>query len=108
MAFTEAEKLSICKILGINSIALDAKLDYYSAYITAEVETAVRTELTRWTTGGIGDDFVSIRPMTTNRGVLLDAENAKRDVRQNIARMLFFDDSEYGTSSDDQIEVVRG
>ena len=90
MAFTEVQKLSICKILGIDSITLQDRLDFYSTKITAAVETAVIDEITRWETSGV--QFVKLRATESNKGVETDSENAKADIKKNIAVLLFLTD----------------
>ena len=93
MAFTEAEKNQISTILGVIPIELTAWLNFNAPNITAQVETDVRTQLTRWTTAGV--DFVTILKTESNYGVQLDAEDTKDDIRKNIALLLGLDSSAY-------------
>lgn len=90
MAFTESQKLSICKIVGIDIINLQERLNYYVAYITAEVETQVAAELARWDTAGT--QFVRLRAKESNKGVETSSDDAKNDIRKNIATLLFLAD----------------
>jgi hypothetical protein len=85
---TEAEKLSIGNILGVDYISLDAHLDFYASKYTTASDTAVRAELTRWTASGA--KFVAIEPNTANYGAKIDPEKAKADIRKNLANLLFY------------------
>lgn len=87
MAFTEAEKNSIVKITGVDRITLNEYLSTYASYVTSDVETDIRTELSRWDTAGA--KFTSIEPRESNKGVLINAEAEKQDIRRNIANLLF-------------------
>jgi len=106
MAFTEAQKLSICKILGVNSIELGVQLSAYSEHITAAVETAVIAEIARWDAGA-GTNFVAVRPNTANEGADMDPERAKYDIRKNIGLFLLFPESVWGGSVD-SFTIQRG
>lgn len=86
MAFTAAEKLSIARILGITPTLLDAHLTSLGVTVTSDVETAVRAELTRWTTEGA--NFVSVEPKEANFGARIDPGLAQADIRRNIAVLL--------------------
>lgn len=104
MAFTDAEKNQLVTILGIPLPDLNYQLGYYSLYITAQTETDVRAQITRWQTVGI--DFVSIEPMDRNFGARINPGDAKSDVRQNIAILLGFNPADIGVSG--QTTIVRG
>jgi hypothetical protein len=86
MAFTTEEKLSISTIVGVTPTLLDAQLASLGTSLTADVEAAVRTELTRWATSGA--KFVKIHPTESNKGVETDSGNAKTDIIRNIALLL--------------------
>lgn len=88
MAFTESEKLSISKILGMPPTLLDAHLLSLGTDLTEARETEVRAELTRWTTGKVGSQFYSLTPTDSNRGLNLRTDSAKADVRRNIRVIL--------------------
>jgi len=88
MAFSPTEKLSISKIVGITPTLLDAHLTSLGASLTADVETEVRAEIARWTTGGSGNDFVSFTPTESNKGFNLRSGSAKSDIKKNICLML--------------------
>ena len=96
MAFTEAEKNQISKILGILPIQLNAWLTFNAVNITAQVETDVRTELTRWTT--YGAKFVRLTSTESNYGVNTDSDEVKSDIKKNIAILLGLDPSQYGSA----------
>jgi hypothetical protein len=106
MAFTEDEKLSIAKIVGITPTLLNAQLDALGTSLTASVESAVRDELVRWTTAGI--DFVKVWPMESNLGVETDANTTKADIRKNIAVLLELYDYAYLNSGMGTIEISSG
>lgn len=90
MAFTEAEKVDIVTITGVDIIRLNNALDTYETWITSDVETQVREELTRWETDGF--EFVSIEPRESNKGVRLNSSLAKQDIRKHIADLLFLNE----------------
>lgn len=89
MAFTEPQKLDIGNILGITQLILNQQLLTYAEYITSDVETAVAAELTRWSTAG--GTFTKFTPTESNKGFNLNANDAKADIRKNIALLLGFD-----------------
>lgn len=86
MAFTTEEKLSISKIVPITPTLLDAHLTSLGASLTADVITAVQTELTRWETSGA--EFIKIWPMESNKGIETNSEDTKADIRNNIITLL--------------------
>ena len=88
MSFTEDEKISIAKIVRMTPTLLDAHLTSLGAALTAEKETAVRAEITRWTDGGVSSQFSSFTPTESNQGFNLDSGDAKNDVRGNIRLIL--------------------
>lgn len=106
MAFTAEEKLSICKILGVNSIELGVQLATYSEHITSDVESAVNNELDRWTAGA-GSKFVRVKPFGQNEGTDFDPEDEKRDIKKNIGLFLFFPESVWGSGLD-SFQIHRG
>jgi hypothetical protein len=87
MAFTETQKLTICKIVGLDADALDFQLLMYSESVTSGVETQVIAELTRWDL--VDEKFTKIRPNATNYGADVDPERNKSDIRKNIRTLLF-------------------
>lgn len=91
MALTEAQQLSVCKIMGMSPYVLTIELDHNSNNITAEVETEVIAEIARWETAGKGTKFGSIEPNLKNFGRRKSYEDEKNDIRKNIAILLFFD-----------------
>lgn len=86
MAFAEAEIFSIATILGTTPTTLNAHITSLGATVTAALETAVRTQLTRWTTAGI--NFVSIEPKESNFGARVNPDADQADIRKNIALLL--------------------
>ena len=87
MAFTEAEKIAISKIVGMTPTLLDAHLTALGDSLTAEIETAVRAELTTWN-AGTGQSFTWFTPTESNRGFNMNSRDAKYDVRRNIMLLL--------------------
>ena len=86
MAFTDAENLSIARILGTTPTLLVAHITSLGATVTAALETAVRAELTRWTTARA--NFVSIEPKESNFGARVNPGSDQADIRRNIALLL--------------------
>lgn len=106
MAFTEAEKLKVAMILNTDYVTINDQIyDLGVTYITAEVETLVRAQITRWDAGA-GSDFVSVVPNTANYGAQIDPELEKADIRRNLTNLLYLTDLLGGNSS--QVRLVRG
>lgn len=93
MAFTADEKLIISEILGIYPPVLDAQITLLGADLTANVITAVQTQLTRWTTAGV--NFVRIEPKERNFGARIDPLLDQADIRRKISLLLQFPQPEY-------------
>lgn len=91
MAFTSAQKNKICKILRIELPILENQLSLETEDITAQTETDVIAELTRWDAGA-GTSFVKVHPCERNYGVETNSEKEKDDIRQNIATLLLLTD----------------
>jgi hypothetical protein len=107
MAFTESEKLDIATILGVTYIDVNDQIfNLGTAYITAEVETKVRAQLTRWETAG--SSFVRVHPRERNYGVETNSENEKNDIRRNIATLLYLTDWLQANSSGGAQRITRG
>lgn len=87
MAFTAAQELTICKILSITPLQLDAHFDVFP--YSSDVQTAVETEITRWTTAGA--KFTKIHPREKNFGAEINPGDEKNDIRRNIALLLEMD-----------------
>lgn len=103
MALTEAQKLKLAQILGVDYITVNDQIfNLGTAYITAEVETQLIAQITRWDAGA-GTDFVSVEPNTANFGARIDPNLEKADIRKNIANLLYLRDYMSG-----QISLVRG
>lgn len=86
--FTESERLSICDICGIDTISLTQVLSHYDNEITSEVEAKVRTLIDRWDSG-VGTNFVRVVPDSSNKGVDIDPEREKNDIRRSISNLLY-------------------
>jgi hypothetical protein len=86
MAFSDSQKLSIARIVGITPTLLDAQLVSLGDTLTAAVETAVIAEITRWSE--VADDFVEIEPNAANYGVRIRPTLVKADIVRNILFLL--------------------
>lgn len=106
MTFTEPELHSIIKIIGIDRISLNQVLAAYENYITSDLETAVREELTRWTDADLDNETDKIRPMGTNKGLDSDPDRLAAKIRGNIARLLWLTD--YVNTGSAQGVLIRG
>lgn len=103
MALTEAQKLKLAQILGTDYIEVnDQVFNLGATYITAEVESQLQAQIDRWEAGA-GTDFVKVEPDGSNKGVSIDPERERRDIRKNIANLLYM--KGYGSP---HIRLVRG
>lgn len=93
MALSEVNKLHISKIIGVSPRDLDIHIASLGGYLTAEVETQVIAEITRWTTGA-GSDFTKVHPRERNFGAEINPSDAKADIRKNIMTLLLIDASQ--------------
>lgn len=82
---TAQQNLSICEILEITPLDLDAQIAYLGAKLTADIETAIAAKITEWTTGGAGKVFSSFTPTESNKGFNLSADASKNQIRSSIA-----------------------
>lgn len=105
MALTEANKLKLAQILGVDYIEVNDQIfNLGASYITPTVESLLLEQIDRWDSG-VGSDFVSIEPNTANYGARIDPELEKADIRRNIANLLYLRDYAGGIG---QIRLVRG
>lgn len=105
MALTEANKLKLAQILGVDYIEVNDQIfNLGASYITPAVESLLLEQIDRWDSG-VGSDFVSIEPNTANYGARIDPELEKADIRRNIANLLYLRDYAGGIG---QIRLVRG
>lgn len=105
MALTESQKLKLAQILGTDYITVNDQIfNLGTSYITAEVETQLIAQITRWDAGA-GTEFVSIEPNTANYGARIDPELEKNDIRKNVANLLYLTDIFFGGG---QVRLVRG
>lgn len=81
---TPEQKLSICEILNITPIDLDAQIAYLGVKLTTEIETAIVVKITEWN-GGAGSVFTSFTPTESNKGFNLNADAPKNQIRSAIA-----------------------
>jgi hypothetical protein len=100
---TEDEKLDVCEICRVNIIELNHRLLWFEAKITPAVTDKVRALIERWKSG-VGTDFVAVEPTTTNKGVSIDPNREKNDIRRTIANYLWITDLMTSTSN----KIVRG
>lgn len=85
MAFTDENKLSICKITGTSLSDLNSHIA--DNPVSFAVETQVVAELNRWTAGA-GSNFVRIHPNDRNFGAEIDPSAERADIRRNIVTLL--------------------
>ena len=88
MAFSPAQKETLVGILGGDATTdlLTAHLTNLGAGLTAEKQTYIEAQITRWTTAGFA--FIRIEPKESNFGARVDSDAEKNDIRGNIARSL--------------------
>lgn len=90
MALSEREKLLVVKILGVAYNTLSDRLAMYNEFITTEVASQVLDEIDRWE--AVGNEFIEIFPTESNKGVRIEADRAKNDIRRNLANLLYVSD----------------
>lgn len=92
MALSEAQKLKLAQILGVDYIEVNDQIfNLGSTWITAEVETRLLAEIDRWDAGA-GTNFVAVEPNAANKGVSIDPKRERADIRRNIANLLYLKD----------------
>lgn len=64
---TPAQKLSICEILEITPLDLEAQILFLSGRLTPDIESAIGAKVLEWT-GGAGSAFSSFTPTESNKG----------------------------------------
>lgn len=89
MAFTEAQKLDIGGVMGIDQIVLQRQLDTYAVNITEAVEERVIELIASYK--AVADNYVRFTPTESNEGFNLNPTEQKTSIRNEIARLLFFD-----------------
>lgn len=82
---TPEQKLTLCEILSITPLMLEAQIAFLGDKLTLEMETAVGAKITQWTTGGVGAAFTSFTATESNKGFNLSADAAKNQIRSSIA-----------------------
>lgn len=102
MAFTEDQKLDIGGVLRIDQIKLQQQLDAYATYITPAVEAKVISLLADY--AAVSDNYVKFTPTESNEGFNLNPGDQKADIRNEIAKLLFFDLTDIGSG---QNRLVR-
>ena len=86
MSLTPEEINKIAKILSVGKSYLNAQISSLGTDLTAQDETDIRAELTRWTTAGA--KFTKIQPNPQNKGAEVNPELVKNDIRQNLRVLL--------------------
>lgn len=104
MALTTEEINKIAKILNLPKSYINAQIDVLGDDLTAQDETDIRAELTRWD-GGAGADFVRIHPKEKNFGAEIDPDDTKADIRRNIAILLGLETSAYSSYGMGTLEI---
>lgn len=87
MAFTAAQKETLVSILGGTTTLLTAHLTALGATLTAEKQTYVESEMTRWA-AGVGAGQVWFTPTESNEGFNKSPSITGGDPAINIARSL--------------------
>lgn len=104
MALTESQQLTVAQIVQVPVTQVEYQISLLGdTYATADWETAVEAQLTRWTTAGV--DFVSIEPKEKNFGAKINPENEKNDIRSNLA--ILFQRSDWANAAG-TVRTVRG
>lgn len=102
--FTEAEISDLCEILECPSNYLAARLDFYASQITDSDKTKVLAKVDEWTTAG--GNFTAIMPTEANFGAKINPNDAKAQIRRQIAQMIYCGDMV--SSGGSQIRLERG
>ena len=89
MAFTEAQKLKICRITGVTSDLLEDVLSFRAAAITAEVESQVGDLITEYFANGVNRNVTKIRPNLKNFGADIDPNDTRAQIKGEIATLLY-------------------
>lgn len=97
MAFTEAQKLDIGGVLGIDQIVLQRQLDAYATNITEAVEERVIELIASHK--AVADNYVRFTPTESNEGFNLNPTEQKTSIRNEIAQLLFFSLTELAAMS---------
>ena len=103
MALTEAQQLTVAKILRQTPSIIEYQITLLGTDATAAWQTAVEAEITRWTTAGV--NFVSVEPKEANFGARINPNNDKNDIRSNLA--ILFDRPDWA-SGGGQVNLARG
>lgn len=102
MALTEAQQLTVAKILQVDVNQIEYQISLLGSDASSAWQTAVEAEITRWTTAGI--DFTAIEPNVKNFGARIDPNNEKADIRGNLATL--FQRSDWRSAS--AMRTIRG
>jgi hypothetical protein len=105
MSLSNAQKSKLVQILGRSIIEINTQLAAYSEDITAEMETDIGTQITRWTNGTVKSG-VWFEGTESNRGFNTGTANIadNKDPKTLIEHLMFFE-SEGGAF---QIGLERG
>ncbi|TXH45712.1 MAG: hypothetical protein E6Q97_30965 [Desulfurellales bacterium] len=105
MALTEAQLLTVAKIVAVTVVDIEDQIEWLGAgYATSAWQTAVEAEITRWTTAGV--DFVAIEPKEKNFGAKIDPTHAKNDIRRNLATL--FQRPDWALTGGGAVRTIRG
>jgi hypothetical protein len=84
--FTPAEKHTIAQMFRSTVTILDAHITSLGATHDEDARTAIRAQLTRWTTAGYS--FVDIEPKERNFGARIRARDERQDIIASVAASL--------------------
>src|SRR5574343_179042 len=83
MALDATQKAQLCRILQVTPSQLDSQIEWLGTGFTATHELAVEDEIETWES--IKSDFTNIHPNLKNFGAEIKFNDAKNEVRKNIA-----------------------
>jgi hypothetical protein len=97
MAFTEAQKLKICRIFApdLQIDVLDDRLEYYAQYITAEVESQVGALILEYYPASGSNpsrNVTNIKAMEANFGAEINSGTLRSIIKKEIATLLYLTD----------------
>lgn len=93
MAFTEAQKLKICRICDITADVLEDVLTFRGVAITAQVESDVDDLIEEYHTGNTRRNTTEVTPTAKGFGAKINPESLRALIRKDIINMLYLQDA---------------
>lgn len=87
MALSEANQIKLAQIFGLTPLNITDQLQYVGTRFTAAVQSAVEAQIVLWDAGA-GTKTTKIHAKESNRGVETRPEQARADIKRNIAGLL--------------------